>query len=587
MFYFFLSRMCAILICFNCLFLKANCDSTLLKWDKTQGDFNLRRNQLKQIAFSFIQKNEKTCYANALRRLGAIYKQNGQIDSSVFYFIQSAKIAEELNDVLSLASTYNQLSLAYSDLENYSLAITNFDKTIYYYEQCKDVRGLADATFNLAQVYYQLDSLIVAEKKCQLSLSYRNNLKDTSNNAYNYQLLARIYSEKQNNKMALCYARLASANFNYHKNNTGLIATYIELAEFHQNNQQLDSTKLYLQKSFTLAKVIQNKMWIATSAKAISEQFKLLQRFDSSLVYYEIYTSYQDSLKTLQNAEASINALTQYDTEKKEIELQKQLAINKTTTFITISLIGLSILLLLIILMLIRNFKQRKKIQHKESELQNANALLQGQDEERERIARELHDRVGSMISTVKLHFSNVDKQFEELIKAHHQSYTTALNLLDETYDEVRRISHDLDTGLLGKFGLKTAMLQLTQVIGSTNVLKIVYLDNNLNPELYQTYETDLYRITQELLSNTIKYAQAKEVSIQLSRNNGNLVYSYEDDGKGFAKDNLEYAKGMGYRNIDMRVKKMKGQWHLDTSLNNGLNLIIEIPIYANSPHHS
>ncbi len=565
----------------------ANCDSVLLKWDKQQGSFISRRNELKQIISSLNLQIEELCYTNALRRLGFLYKKNGQSDSAIFYFIESAKIAEKLGYNSGLASTYNELSLAYYDLEKDSLAIVYFEKTIYYYEIIKSYKGIADATFNLSQIYYQLDSLALAEKKCLLSLSYRNTLKDTSNNAYNYQLLSRIYLEQQNPKLALNYAKLATTNFNYHKNYTGLIAAYLELADIYKSNHQTDSINYYLQKSYALAKSIQTKTWIVTSAKALSENFKLLQRFDSSLFYHEIYSVYQDSLIQLQNAQAAINALTQYDTEKKELELQAQKEINKKNTLVATGLIGLLILSLIIIFSLVRNFKQRKKIHAKENELQNANTLLQGQDEERERIARELHDRVGSMISTVKLHFSNVDKQFEDLIKVQHQSYTTALNLLDDTYDEVRRISHDLDTGLLGKFGLKTAMLQLTQVIESTNILKIAYLDNNINPELYKNHETDLYRITQELLSNTIKYAQAKEVSIQLSRNNGNLVYSYEDDGKGFVKDTLHHAKGMGYRNIEMRVKKMKGQWHLDTSLNNGLNLIIEIPIYGNTSHHS
>jgi signal transduction histidine kinase len=120
----------------------------------------------------------------------------------------------------------------------------------------------------------------------------------------------------------------------------------------------------------------------------------------------------------------------------------------------------------------------------------------------------------------------------------------------------VRRISHDLDSGLLSRFGFKTAMLQLVQLLESTNKLKVMYIDNGIEPALYKPFETDLYRITQELLSNAIKYAEAKEISIQLTLNNGNLVYSYEDDGVGFEKEKLEINKGIGYQNINTRVKK-------------------------------
>jgi two-component system, NarL family, sensor kinase len=111
----------------------------------------------------------------------------------------------------------------------------------------------------------------------------------------------------------------------------------------------------------------------------------------------------------------------------------------------------------------------------------------------------------------------------------------------------------------------------------------VLYIDNGIEPTIYKPYETDLYRITQELLSNAIKYASAKEISIQLTLNNGNLLYSYEDDGVGFEKEKLEVNKGIGYQNIEIRVKKMKGSLHLDTSPGNGTNVIIEIPLNAKS----
>lgn len=268
-----------------------------------------------------------------------------------------------------------------------------------------------------------------------------------------------------------------------------------------------------------------------------------------------------------------------YETEKKNMEIAYQARLSENRLWLLVALSIVLFFLVLIVFMLAHNILQRKKILAKEQEVKTIGDMLRGQDIERERIAKELHDRVGSMLSTVKLHFSTVEQQMAEMRLLQSQSYNKALELLDETYEEVRRISHDLDAGLLNKFGLKTAVEQLIHTLEETNRLKVVFIDNNLEATVYKKYETDLYRITQELLTNTIKYASAYEVSIQISKSGSILIYSYEDGGKGFDKDTLNLAAGMGYRNIDSRVRTMGGKWFLETSINNGMNLIIEIPI--------
>lgn len=561
----------------------------LLYFDSVESSlhYSRRLDSLYRVANRAIVLKAPMGLADCFRRIGIVHENFGRLDSAINSYIVSARIAKKNRYTLSEASSLNQVGCVYSELKNNDKAFLYFKKAFDLYKRESHRRGMSDASLNIAEVYYDDKNNKAAEDFCLQSLYVFRTLKDTSGTAYHYHLLSRIYTSKEDMKLAVVYAEAAVSAFRKSKEYEGLFPGLIQLAElYHKTDNAEKVFALYLETN-RLAAEQQTKKWIAESNRLLSKYYEGRKIYDSALVYFNLYSLYNDSLINEKIADATINAMAHYDAERKDMELLIKQKLIEDSYYLNLALAILTILLLITILVIIRNFSQRKKIVLKESELQNANAMLMGQDEERERIARELHDRVGSMLSTVKLHFTSMEEHMSELLKMQGKSYHQAIELLDETYEEVRRISHDLDTGLLGRFGLRTAMMQLAQVLESTNKLKVLYLDNDLDPQVYKAFETDLYRITQELLSNTIKYAQAKEISIQLSRTNGNLVYSYEDDGIGFIKEELQNSKGIGYKNIDTRVQRMKGTWHLDTNPGNGLNLIIELPVNGNTHHHS
>ena len=566
------------------LFGKGDCDDFLIEWSKKSNlSFNQRLASLQVVINEANEQKEYKCLANSLRRLGTLYKSIGKFDLALVNYVCAAKFSEKIKDSTSHASSLNQIGLVYLELKNYSFALTYFERARVLYIGASFFRGAADAGLNMAEIHLELGNIEDAERINLKSMESRRLFGDTSEMGYNYDLLSRLNLKKGIPKQALYYSRIANELFHKSDDASGLLPSYIQQGFCFENLNQVDSALYYYKESFLYAKKYQYKKYIAEAANNLANAFEKLNRSDSAIVYLKLYTVYNDSLLNETIADATADAAAKYETEKKDIELENTIQLSKQMTQQLYILVGLVIVLVLSILLIVRNFRQRKKIQEKESALNSANAMIEGQDVERERIARELHDRVGSMLSTVKLQVSTMDDQMGTLIKQHGESYKKVIHLLDDTYDEVRRISHDLDSGLLSRFGFKTAMLQLVQLLESTNKLKVMYIDNGIEPTIYKPYETDLYRITQELLSNAIKYASAKEISIQLTLNNGNLVYSYEDDGVGFEKEKLETNKGIGYQNIETRVKKMKGTLHLDTSPDHGTNVIIEIPLHAKS----
>ena len=158
-------------------------------------------------------------------------------------------------------------------------------------------------------------------------------------------------------------------------------------------------------------------------------------------------------------------------------------------------------------------------------------ARLEGQDLERKRVARDLHDRIGSMLSTVKLFFASVDTKLEEFKEENQKHFHKANQLLDEACEEVRRIAHDMESGLLTKFGLKPELEALAETIKDSQQIEISLVTHGLQERLVNSLEVKSYRIIQELVSNVLKHAKATTLSIQLNRFDKVFNIIVEDNG--------------------------------------------------------
>jgi signal transduction histidine kinase len=228
------------------------------------------------------------------------------------------------------------------------------------------------------------------------------------------------------------------------------------------------------------------------------------------------------------------------------------------------------------------NTQQHKIDQQKIKELEdtmqinNMQSMIIGQERERERIAKDLHDSLGGLLSTVKLQFD----QFKSTLSGKQDSkeYYKAADLLDSAVEEVRVISRNLQPGALSKLGLIPAINDLINRFDGDNYPTVFFQHYNLPLKISEMVGLNIYRIIQELMNNTIKYADASEVLIQLNYKDGDLYVQYEDDGVGFNINNLN-ARGMGLENIEYRVRYLKGRMSIETKEGDGVSYFIKIPL--------
>lgn len=213
----------------------------------------------------------------------------------------------------------------------------------------------------------------------------------------------------------------------------------------------------------------------------------------------------------------------------------------------------------------------------KKQELQSAYVLIEGQETERKRIAQDLHDSLGSILVTLNMYADTLlNKEANKEVK---QLAGKISDITKQATEETRRISHNLDTGILTHFGLEAAINDLVNAITEAKSIKIishVHLPDIVNKKII----INVYRIIQELINNTLKHANATKIHIELSQISYEYIsLIYDDNGIGF--DATTKANGMGLTNIASRLDTVGGAIEIDSRIDKGSSFIIEIPIYG------
>lgn len=251
-------------------------------------------------------------------------------------------------------------------------------------------------------------------------------------------------------------------------------------------------------------------------------------------------------------------------------------------------IIGIAIMLLLFVsFLLVFIFSQRKKLKYQKDvqqlretqQNQLIEAAIRSEEIERHRIAEQLHDEVGAILSSSKLHLQGIKN--DSLDEHDEELYKKGKELLDEGIKKVRGISHNLHSNILKEFGFNDAVNHFVNTVCKGNILKTTTaLDENYatkNPE----NDMSLYRIIQELINNIMKHGNAKEMHIGSSFINGHLTLSINHDGKGLSQKQFEalryHKEGLGLKNIQNRIILLKGNIDFKAA-NNNSSITINIP---------
>lgn len=218
--------------------------------------------------------------------------------------------------------------------------------------------------------------------------------------------------------------------------------------------------------------------------------------------------------------------------------------------------------------------QQRVENLLKEQELVSIDAMIEGQEKERQKVANELHDDLGSLMATIKLHFDNAK------VSQKDPAMQNAQKLLEEAYQKIRGMAHSKNSGVMSNQGLLPAIKKMARTISETNAFKVTVEDFGLGERLENSLELTIFRMVQELVANAIKHADATKVGIHLTQHEDQLNIIVEDNGSGFDSSKVNKThNGMGLTTIEKRVEHLEGNFTIDSVLGKGTSILIDIPV--------
>ncbi len=261
----------------------------------------------------------------------------------------------------------------------------------------------------------------------------------------------------------------------------------------------------------------------------------------------------------------------------------------------TLIIIGSCLLLLMGIVLIIfvayyqqqqlkKNLQQQKEIQELKSEMQRQllESALEVQEVERVRIAKDLHDEVGAMLSVTKLSLNQLLRKLDNVEELVPMGLHTR-EMLEQSIGQVRRISKELVPSTLDEFGLMSAIDEFIQKVHFASETLFIFSHEGIdsNQRFDRKIELAIYRIVQELVNNALKHAEAQEITLKLATEVNKIIFTFTDDGKGFDFERVRKnpKSGLGMRNIESRLSVISGTFEIKSVLGQGTHTIIEIPI--------
>ncbi len=519
-----------------------------------------------------------------------LFSLTGKKDSAFYYLYEGLRTSS--NDSLFAGWIYTHLGNLYCDYNDTSNALKCFTRAHELAMRYNDTSGLIQVNTALGNFYYLNDEVEKGLKYFENNVALAFVSQDESTLADSRMNAALCYTWLENYKKAQYYYQLALEHYTLLNKQADIARVYYNQATLYMDRKMPDSAITQLNTAINIYRLIGDRSALAPAMQLLAEAYANKGNF---LKAYELHLEYSQIADSLLNAE-KVNSIaemqTKYETEKKEQQISLLDAQGKTRTAQRNFFIAGSAVLLLGLFILALFYLQRNKLAKKnaliaeqkietllnETELKTYNAMIEGQEDERKRIASDLHDRLGSMLATVKLLFSSLDTKIDTIQKDNNEQFSTAKNLLDEACSEVRRISHNLSSGIVMSFGLVPALEELCHSVNQSKLIKCKLMAFGMDERLDQSIELGVYRMVQEVFSNILKHAKATRVTVQLNHVEGSLNVTIEDDGTGFNVEEKRKSGGMGLQNLEKRAAQLNGIYTVDSHPGKGTISIIEIP---------
>lgn len=563
---------------------------------------------------------------NMLKYIGSSYAFETNYSEAITYYNEALKTAEETELYLEIANINNNLGVIYNEIGNYKNAYIHLTEALNNFDRASDHEKKTGAYNNIGLIYLNLknyekaldyfgraletgshpeDSILTVSVLNNMALCYMQENQPERSLEYLGQAIA--LSEKISNNYGLCISFQLKGNLYLGLDDAGkameAFTVSTDIASKANLSYQLAIARLGIARvmlrmnqpsgaSDIAGEVMllageQNSLVLKSEAhEVLSDIYEKTGDFKNALFHYREHQNAQQEVINQavvhQVYDVELNYLSQL-TKMQQLELEKkELAISKKNNLLFfISLTFVLLLTGLYLIYLNHRHRQKVKLQKTVIELteKKSNAALEAEIQERKRIGRELHDSLGHLLSLAGLHASMLKKRSDLAPEKRGELLDSLMKTIDDAFDEVRNISHNLAPSLLSERGLKGALKSIADRVNQSSGLTMSYDLYGIDGKLDTLIENTLYRTIQEIVNNTLKHSEASRLFVQLTQGEGELSLITEDNGKGFKPEEVSKHSSYGLTHMKSRIENLKGTMFIDSTPGRGTIISILIPL--------
>jgi signal transduction histidine kinase len=522
---------------------------------------------------------------------GTLAANKNEFDSALAYYFKALDISERYN-------LYKNKSIVLRDLSNLFVRQKDSAKAMEYNKKSIENALEHDLTSELIAGYNNMAILYAGSNKKMAEYYYIKSLKLAS---------------KIKNRYAEYYAHINLSDlYVRYQNNEALNKVYYHLLQAKKAQEILQDEGLLFFVNFNFGGYYKRKLnypiaidyykrALATRTKNIptnqllnlyftlAETYAKNNDFKNALLIKEKQSKLSDSIFIIEKNKIFQETQTKYEVEKKNLSIKLLTKEKIIQTRKNQLLLVITITIVVFLLILLHLYKQRIKTQkilaenqlkihqqeiirlENEKELKRITGVLQGQEQEKNRLAKEIHDGIGGTLAGIKMQLSQENKELKS------NNIQNIVGQIGEAFQELRIISHNLSSNFIENKSLEELIIQLKYGYEKRKEfeVEIVFFPENTLHSLSMSLKSNLYRIIQELFSNVSKHAKANQVMISFTQHEEVLNIMFEDNGQGFEEVN---SNGIGFSNIKERVANLDGQITIESTIGTGTTIIIELP---------
>ena len=535
--------------------------------------------------------------ASIYGKLGNVHERRTNLDVAMEYWLKSLVIFEQIDHKAYVSYLLNNIAVINQHQGNYEVALDYYGRSIAIKKEIEDWAEVAGSYLNVGNIHRLQGNDSLALYWCLLGVEMAIAEDAPVYEGQGLNIVGSIHMDAKRFDEALGYLEKGLAVRLEIEDRKGEASSRINLGHCYSNMGRYKESEQELLAALAIATEIGIKQEIQNSHLHLSQLYeKQSGKMALALDHHKQFSAMRDSILNTDKQQQISELQTRYETSKKERELQaaklenaeQALQMAQTEAELTQSywLIGALVSGLLLFLLLgVLIYRQQKlrqrqieteaRIQQQQIQLQ---AILQGEERERKRLASELHDGLGQMLSTIKLNVSGFQHELQADEGEPEKALNTSLELIDDAVSELRNISHNLMPSALLQLGLVPALEELVSKINRTGQLDVRFQTFGMEARQDSSLEVTLYRVVQELLNNALKYSKASSISVQLLKEGGELNVMVEDNGVGFDTSKLKTSTGIGWQNMNSRVEMLGGTIEVDSQPGHGTTVIIDVP---------